>query len=141
MAKINIREIDEEIKRLEELKRFMADPKTAALIKRMVSTNGNGAKPQSPSVEESSETQSTVTSPSAGRGTLYDAAEKAVRSLNMGVFTFHELVSAMESQGYAFQAKDKTVAANGAIKRLIAHNVIVRVEEGSAGKPAKYRLL
>jgi len=146
MAKINLREIDEEIRRLQELKAFMADPRNVSLIKRVIAPNGNGSNghqrvTQQPPIEDDA-ANNTITPPvPTVRGSLLDAADKARKSFGSNTFTVTDMIQAMEANGFVFQAKDKSIAANGAIKRLVAKGRILRVEEGSAGKPAKYRLL
>ena len=41
MAQIDVQKIDAQIRKLEELKRFMSDPTTAAMIEQLVSSNGS----------------------------------------------------------------------------------------------------
>ena len=142
MAKINLREIDDEIKRLQDLKTFMSDPRTASLIKRVIGTNGNGApaaqravQPPLPQGEDAN------TANAHGRGSLLDAAKTACISFGAKTFTAYDLIATMESNGFEFQDKDKAIAVNGAIRRLIEKKVVERVEQPAAGKPAKYRLL
>ena len=136
MPKITVQGIDEQIRKLEELKRFVSDPTTAPLIEQLISQNGNvnAASRVVPKKTESFHGQTTP------RGELLDAVEAVCRATGHAEFTCRQVIEQLDAKGYRFQAKNKMVAVNGALKRLVKRNVLKVTEKGTAKKASTYKI-
>ena len=136
MAKFDFNEaIDEEIRALSELKKFMAQPVTARVIERFIASRGekNGhSRPDPQLVFGTGPTE---------RGALLAATLNACREFTAGVeFTAKEVIVKMEQRGYIFKAKNKDIAVNSALKRLVGKHVLEQTQTAVGQRPAKYKI-
>jgi hypothetical protein len=129
MRTINLASIDEQIKKLEELRRFMADPTTAHIIEQLISQNGTNGTARSATFE-SSEGQ---------RGDLMNNVAIICRSFATG-FTAKDVIERLDLDGFKFQAQDKLIAVNGALRRLVKKGVIKLVSVGTGKRPSVYKI-
>jgi hypothetical protein len=127
MSKISLQKIDEQIRKLQELKRFMSDPTTAPMIEQLISSNGE-VSPQYAKLPIGKSTQ---------RGALLKAVEIVCKTAPSD-FTAKEVIRNLELQGYMIQAKDKAIAVNGALKRLLKRGVINVTSAGAGKRPSIY---
>ena len=74
------------------------------------------------------------------RGGLLKAVESACRAIP-GVFQAKQVIEHMLSSGYVFHAKDKFIAVNSALKRLIKQKKLAMVERGVGKRPSKYEFI
>jgi len=125
--------IAQEISRLQELQRFLDDPTTGAILERYFSQNGDG--------NTSLPTARVNRNPSK-RGALLLAVKKAAREHfpDSSEFTAAELIKQMMDSGYKFDAKNKVIAVNGALRRLVKKGAIAQTIEGSGRRGAKYKV-
>jgi hypothetical protein len=135
MPKIDVGKIDDQIRKLEELKRFMSDPTTAPMIEQLISQNGSVNAASRPTEKSPKLPHGQVTQ----RGALLAAVENTCKILP-GDFNQKEVIEKLESQGYAFQAKDKNIAVYSALKRLVKRGVLHLTSKGKGKKPSTYRL-
>jgi hypothetical protein len=137
MVKFDVQKIDDEIRALEDLKRFMSNPATAAILQRFTTSNGrrNGASHLTRQIARLPLGQRPQ------RGALVAAAKTACREFSVGVeFTAKEVLAKMEAQGYIFQAQNRDIAVNSALKRLVKKGSIEQTHKAVGHRPAKYRI-
>src|SRR5438552_17558642 len=101
MPKFDVQKIDAEIRKLEELKRFMSDPTTASVLERFFPLHG---VPEAPTPHSKIPAKHP-----AQRGQLLTAVENTCKLLP-GDFTANDVIEKLGLQGYTFQAKDKSIA-------------------------------
>src|SRR5713101_2808893 len=83
MSKVSLQKIDEQIRKLQELKRFMSDPTTAPMIEQLISSHGG--------VEDSPRYAKLPTGKSTQRGALLAAVEIVCKTAP-GDFTAKEVI-------------------------------------------------
>lgn len=138
---IDVRKIEEDIKALEELKRFLSNPSTAALIDKYSNGHSNGHPVTVAPIQASITPGSSVTASITARGDVIGAVERACKQYMPGVlFTGKEVTERAEAAGFVFKAKQKDIAVNSALKRLVKRGVIEQVERAVGHRPAKYRI-
>lgn len=128
MPKISLQKIDEQIRKLEELKRFMSDPTTAPMIEQLISGE---VSPQYAKLPIGKSTR---------RGALLKAVEIVCKTATSD-FTAKDVIMNLELQGYVIQAKNKAIAVNGALKRLVKRGVINVTSVGAGKRPSTYGLV
>jgi hypothetical protein len=144
MAQIDTSKIDAQInaqiQKLEELKRFLADPLTASTIKALISEAESFFPVPTKPAETEATTASSTIAPTE-RGELLGAVEAACNAIApAGAFNAKHVIVHLGLTGYKFQAKDKFVAVNSALKRLIKRKKLVMVERGIGKRPSTYTL-
>jgi hypothetical protein len=122
---IDIKKLDEKIRKLQQLRELAADPELADMLSAFVSANGSKAADNGTSAQ------------AEGDGRLA-YAEKAVHAL-AGHFTVKEAATKMVELGYTFTAKDPSVATYGALLLLRDKGIVEVAEKGGPGKSAKWR--
>jgi len=130
MANIELRDIDEKIERLQELRRFMSDPERAALLNQLLaSKNGNSSPP-------------TVTTQQEGKAksgmSFIGKIEETCKSFGSTAFTIRDVIQSYESRGYTFKARKKAVAVYTAIRRLQERGVVKLEHQGIGSQPSSY---
>jgi len=136
MPKIDVETINAQIRKLEELKRFISDPTTAPMIEQLISQNSSVNAPS----RTSEKTAKLPHAQPTQRGALLAAVENTCKILP-GDFNQKEVIEKLESQGYAFQAKDKNIAVYSALKRLVKRGVLHLTSRGKGKKPSTYRVI
>lgn len=138
MPKIDVRKtIKDRIRTLQEFERFMDDPTTAPIIEQLFSSNGNGngvshPVPQTARLPLGQPTQ---------RGELLGTVKMACLEYPAETpFTAKDVINRVGARGYVFQAKNKEIAVNSALKRLLAKGVIAQTQTASGQRPAKYKI-
>lgn len=132
MADITLNDIDEQIKKLQELRRVISDPAMAGLLNQLLASK-NGVTPVSPRNTQGEH---------KAKGDF--AAEilvscKTIPPLETP-FTIRAVIAAHEARGGTFTAKDKAIATYGALKRLVKSRDVIMVEQGIGSKPSLYRV-
>jgi hypothetical protein len=124
------KKIDAHIRRLEELKRFLDDPATEPFIEQLFSSSGMTAKQtvQLPLVQ------------STPKGGLLGSVADVCRAMTTQEFSSREVIERLEILGYKFHAKNKAVAINSALKRLVKRGTIQLVQAASGQRPAIYKI-
>ncbi|MGA2300011.1 MAG: hypothetical protein ABSG77_04860 [Candidatus Acidiferrum sp.] len=131
MAKLDVKSIDEQIKRLEQLKSFMSDPLTAQMVEQLIaSKNGHSSDAPAPSQEK----------PKSSKGEFVSKIEEICRGFGDKQFVISDVIKAYANRGYLFAAKDKNVAVYSALQRLLGKSIEIAVK-GSGRNPTKYRLI
>jgi hypothetical protein len=126
--RVDIKAIDDRIRKLQMLKELASDPEMATLLSEMVGSNGNSSKSKTPAM---------ATANGDGRVAY---AERAVRGME-GTFTTNDVTAKMKELGYVFTAKDASVATYAAMMLLKGKNIIAVREKGGPGKLAKWELV
>ncbi len=126
---VDLKKLDEKIRKLQMIRELASDPETATLLNDVLSPNGNGAK--------NGHAPSPQNGESANPEGLLGYADRAVRAIS-GTFTTNDLITKMKELGYVFTAKDAAVATYGVMLRLRDKGVISIVEKGGPGRLAKW---
>jgi len=133
MANIELKDIDEQIQRLQELRKIVADPGMASLLNQlMASKNGHSGLPHRDRQSESKAKK---------KGTFINKIDESCKSFGSARFTIREVIDKFESAGNTFKAKDKSVAVYSAMKRLEKRGVLKVVEKGIGAKPSFYEYI
>jgi hypothetical protein len=133
---INTARIDEQIRRLQDLKRMASDPETLRLWENLMAENNGPIRPARtfahplPMVKENP-------SNSGKKGDVLRAARKAVATLN-GRFKAPSVLEAMQREGFALTVEKPLVVVNGALRRLIKKGEIKIVMRGSGRNGHQY---
>src|SRR5271154_686988 len=134
MPKIDVKKvIRDRIRTLKQFERFMDDPATAPIIEQMLGSGGIDGIP-------------TIKTPhlpfeNTQRGELTASVKNACLANEPGVeFISKNIIDRLIHQGFKFQAKDKAVAVNAVLKRLVERGVIEQIQEAAGKRPAKYRV-
>jgi hypothetical protein len=130
MATLDTKTIDEHIKRLQQLKSFMADPLTAQLVNELISSkNGHSSDdPVSPDDK-----------PEVRKGDFVaKIGEVCEQFPDTQRFTVNDVIKAYEKRGYIFAARDKNVSTYSALKRLVGKSIKI-ASKGSGRNPTKYQ--
>jgi hypothetical protein len=136
MMKIDTKAIDAQIKKLEELKRFMGDPATAPFIEQFISSNGM-EHPASPNTAATPTPFSVAQA--THRGQLTGAVAEVCRSMTEN-FNSKEVIKRLRQMGFTFHAKNTGVAVNTVLKRLVKRGTLELVKKASGQRPATYRI-
>jgi hypothetical protein len=135
MRTIDLAKIDDQIRKLEELRRFMADPTTAPIIEQLISQNGGSNGGISASLEIHP-----IAIKGNQRGDLVSAVAAVCRSRSGLGFTAKDVILQLDNQGFAFKAQDKLIAVNGALRRLVKKAVIKVAVPGGGKRPSVYKI-
>jgi hypothetical protein len=134
MPKLDFKKvIRDRIRTLKQFERFMDDPATAPIIEQMLGAGGIDGIPaiKTPKLPFE-ETQ---------RGALTEAVKTACLSNEPGVeFISKNIIDRLLYQNFKFTAKDKAVAVNAVLKRLVERGVIEQIQEAAGKRPAKYQV-
>jgi hypothetical protein len=132
MANIELRDIDEHIAKLQELRRIMSDPAMATVLNQLLaSKNGHSSPPlQNRQNEYKAKT----------KGNFIRQIEKICEYFGLEPFTIRDVIQAFEAGGYTFKAKDKNVATYSALQRLVERGVLKIVVRGIGAKPSTYQM-
>ena len=131
---INTAKIDEQIRKLQELKRLASDPEMAPLLESLFVSSS--AEQQHVAAESVS-----VASPNGSRkGDVVKAAEIAVQRLGFEGHRFKrsDLFAAMEQNDFQFAAVSPHIAVNGALRKLVERGVIRIAVKGSGRAGHQY---
>ncbi|MCU1301639.1 MAG: hypothetical protein JWQ87_1923 [Candidatus Sulfotelmatobacter sp.] len=128
--------IDEEIRRLQQLRLMAEDPHMLELMRKVSGANG---KPpvKAVAVEPTPKRPDRLASRGVG---LTDGCIQAVGQLG-GVFTIHEVKAQLENNGVAIGAAKPMIAISGVLQRLVERGAIEIVQKGKAGLPSQYRTI
>ena len=127
MANIELKDIDEQIQKLQELRKVVADPTMASLLNQLLASK-NGQSSLSRTGERK-----------AKKGTFIEKIDESCKSFGSARFTIREVIEKFESTGNKFNAQDKSVAVYSAMKRLEKRGVLKLVEKGIGAKPSYYQ--
>lgn len=122
---VDLKAIEEKIRKLTILKELASDPEMASMLSEFMGKNGVAPKAKANANNGASRI-------------IY--AEKAARSMGHNKFTTNDLTAKMIEMGYAFTAKDHLVATYGAMLLLKDKGIIEVSEKGGPGKLAKWVL-
>ncbi len=132
--RIDLAKIDSQIRKLEELKRFVSDPETRALLETMV-MNGDGgnstsAEPEIP-MRAAEQPKSRRFKAGTQIAAIADAAMKYEKP-----FSGYELATKMKEEGYKFHAERPGVAVTDVIRNSILKTGVIRVyRKGRGSEP------
>ncbi|HVS88669.1 MAG TPA: hypothetical protein VHF01_10680 [Candidatus Acidoferrum sp.] len=133
MPNIELKDIDEQIQRLQELRKIVADPGMASLLNQlMASKNGQSSLLHG---DKQSERKAKK------KGTFINKIEESCKLFGSARFTIRDVIDKFESAGNTFNAKDKSVAVYSAMKRLESRGVLKLVEKGIGAKPSFYEYI
>jgi len=136
MPTITLRDIDEQIRKLQELRKIVADPEMASLINQLF------ARKNGQSIMSIADAQDKDKAKTQKRGTFIGKIEEVVRSMpQTSTFTLNDVIEVFEASGNAFNAKNKSVATYTAMRRLEKRKVIEVVERGIGSKPSTFRVV
>ena len=119
---IDIKKIDDRIKKLEMIKLLALDPEMVEILEGVVTPNGS--KPEVTAREPQRNTMKPK------RGEQRKAVLKAVSEMT-GRFTAADIVTAMTESGFKFAAQTPTIAVNGALKNLVENGNLTIAVKGS----------
>lgn len=126
MGNIELQDIDQQIAKLQELRKIIADPQMAALLNQVLaSKNGN----------------STAMKRKAKKGTFIEKIEETCRSFGTAEFTVNGVIEVFQARGNTFAAKNKSVATYSAMRRLQERKVIQVVKQGIGSSASTYRVV
>lgn len=126
MANIALQDIDEQIAKLQELRKIIADPQISTLLNQILaSKNGNTATMKR----------------KAKKGTFIEKIEETCRAFGTAEFTVKAVIEAFQARGYTFAASNKSVAAYSAMRRLQERKVIQIVKQGIGSSASTYRVV
>ena len=126
---IDLRKLDDQIRRLQELKRIALDPEMLTLLEGLVTNNGDVS---------ASITRQAPQTPIGGKNVLLQATSRAIAALPQNRFTSVYLVDQMIKSGFQFAAGNPKVAINGVLKRLAAKQEIRIVTLGRGRRATEY---
>jgi hypothetical protein len=126
---IDLKKIDDQIRRLQEIKRLASDPEMLTLLEGLVTKNGDVA---------TSITPQAIRTPVGGKNVLLQATRRAIAALPQNRFTSGYLVDQMIKNGFQFAAGKPNVAMNGALKRLVARQEIIIAAVGRGRRATEY---
>jgi hypothetical protein len=133
MANIELKDIDDQIQRLQELRKIVADPGMANLLNQlMASKNGHSSLPHPDRQNEGKAKK---------KGTFINKIDESCKSFGSSRFTIRDVIEKFESAGNTFNAKDKSVAVYSAMKRLESRGLLKPVEKGIGAKPSLYEYI
>jgi hypothetical protein len=133
MANIELKDIDEQIQRLQELRRIVADPAMASLLDQlMASKNGRSNLPHADKQGERKAKK---------KGTFVSKIDETCKSFGSERFTIGDVIRKFENAGNTFNAKDKSVAVYSAMKRLEGRGMLKVVVKGAGAKPSLYEYI
>ena len=126
---IDVKKIDDKIKKLEMLKLLASDPEMVELLEGVVTPNEttSGGAPE--------ETQATATK--TKRGDQRKAVLKSISEM-LGRFSALDILEAMERGGFQFSAKSPIIAVNGVLRKLVKGGSLTVAVEGSGTKGHVY---
>jgi len=131
VAGIELNDIRERIRKLQELEKVMSDPAMAILLNEVLAAKNanNTAIPANTQHEYKANK----------KGTLVEGIERICMSFPLErQFTIKDVVEAYEQAGNIFIAKDKAIAAYGAMQRLVARGTLSE-HKGVGKKPTIYQ--
>src|SRR3989442_1987567 len=131
MAKMDVRSIDEKIKRLEQLKAFMSDPLTAQMVAELIACKNGHSSASAAASQEQSDSR---------KGQFVAKVDEICGEFGDKPFIIADVIKAYQNRGYIFAAKDKNVAVYSALQRLVGKTIEVAAK-GSGRNPTKYRLI
>jgi hypothetical protein len=130
VANIELKDIDEQIQRLQELRKIVADPEMASLLNQlMASKNGHSSLTHADKKGEHKAKK---------KGTFINRIEETCRLFASARFTIRNVIDKYESTGNTFNARDKGVAVYTVMKRLEKRGVVKIVEKGIGAKPSYF---
>jgi len=130
---ITTAKIDEQIKKLQELRRLVSDPAMTPLLESLFA---NGYADQVHATENDSSA-----SPNGSRkGDVVKAAEIVVRRLGFQGHRFKrsDVLAAMHENEFQFTAQTPDIAVNGALRKLVIREVIRVAVKGSGRAGHQY---
>ena len=130
--------VSEQLRKWQELSRFINDPETAPIIEQLVAAqNGHTKNPITALPPRS------LNPKKRKKGAFIKRIEEVCQTFcNPGEeFTVRNVIVQYEQRGYVFGASDKLVATNSALKRLVKRGVIEVSEKGSGHTPSTYKLI
>lgn len=134
MANIELQDIDEQIRKLQELRKVVADPQMASLLNQLLaSKNGHSALPIMANAQGKHKAKK--------KGTFIEKIAETCRAFGTGEFKISDVITAFEARGFVFAAKDKSVATYSAMRRLQDRKLITVVTRGIGAKPSTYRVV
>jgi hypothetical protein len=126
---ITLEDIDEKIRRLQELRRIVSDPSMASLLNDLIASKNGGCPAAIPQSEYK-----------AKEGSLLAKIEETCRSFGSEPFTIRQIVQRFESQGNVFEAKDKAVSAFSAVKSLVKKGIVKQIKQGYGSQPSYFQM-
>jgi hypothetical protein len=133
VANIDLKEIDARIQRLQELRKIVADPEMASLLNQLMASKNEHSSLAHPDRQSEHKAKK--------KGTFINKIEETCKSFGAARFTIRDVIEKFESSGNTFKAKDKSVAAYSAMKRLEKRGVLKVVEKGIGAKPSYYEYI
>jgi hypothetical protein len=129
--------IRDHIRTLQELERFMNDPFTAPVLESIFGPYQNGNYV----LRTAAAPDALPSDPSTQRGHLTDAVKKACAEMPLGLpFTSKNVIDRLLAGGFVFQAKDRAVAVNSVLKRLVALKLVEQTQAAAGKRPASYKI-
>lgn len=121
MNTVDLTKLDEEIRKLQELRRLASDPSLARFF---ITSNGHN--------------RTAVTSnEESATGSVSGTVLEICRSLD-GEFTIREVLAGMNARGFDFAGSNPQRAVGNALKRLTGKHQIKVVRESSGRSPVVY---
>jgi hypothetical protein len=121
---VDLKKLDDRIKKLQQLRELAADPEMAGLLAEFAQSSPHS-----------------VSAPPNGNGAsldgLFECAKKAIATFS-GDFTVKEFAEQLKAAGYKFQAKDEDIATYGVLRRLKDKGAVRISVEGGPGKAARW---
>ena len=127
---IDIKKIDDKIKKLEMIRLLASDPEMVEILEGVVTPNGTG--PRTAPVES----QETAAKPKRGEQT--EAVREAVSGMMSARFTSADIVEAMERADFRFVAQSPTIAVNGVLRKLVKNGTLTVAVKGSGRAGNQY---
>lgn len=131
---IELRDIDEQIRKLQELRKLVADPDMIALLNQLISVkNGHSTGIVLSSTVGKENTKK--------KGRFIEKIEETCRNFGTSSFTINDVIKAFEQRGNVFGANNKSVATYSAMRRLQKRRVVEVVQQGVGSAPSTYRVV
>lgn len=130
---ITTAKIDEQIRKLQELKKLVADPEMLPLLESLLVQNGNGNAPAKHSHTYSRKRVGRQLK----RGNLVETVEKTIADMS-GRLTAPMVARTMAHNGFKFASQKPKVAVNGVLRNLVKNGMLKIVVEGSGRAPNQY---
>jgi hypothetical protein len=123
MATVDVKAIDEAIRKLEELKRLASDPALAPFLR---TNSGNGVHLPT--------TQTSKTPIKGVKATVLEICRE------LGQFNIKDVLRAMEERHFPFEGDNPQKSIGNVLRALAKDRVITRTAEASGRTPAQYRM-
>ena len=140
MVNVAAQILDEEIRKLQELKQMAGNPRILDLIRRIVqATDTNSTQP----INQASEHKAPPAKPSLAKKNnkspngLTPAVQVAAASLGKA-FTVPQMVQMLDASGFEFVGQDHQAATSSAVKALVKRKLIRLARKGSGPNPHWY---